>query len=82
MSRFPLISALDSIIRGTGSGTLNDAYHIVTLLEGLQNAGFKTNTELSDFYTNYRADRPAVAMFEQDWTLPVPGHQITDLIWS
>ena len=66
-------ASTNPVYGGTGSGTLNDAYHIVTLLEGLQNAGFKTNTELSDFYTNYRADRPAVAMFEQDWTLPEPA---------
>ena len=57
---------------GTGSGALNDNYHIVDLLEGLSNAGFKTNTELSDFYKEYREDRPVIGMFEQDWTLPEP----------
>ncbi len=57
---------------GTGSGALNDAYHTVTLLEGLENAGFTLNTELSDFYTAYRADRPSIAMGTQDWTLPEP----------
>lgn len=57
---------------GTGSGALSDAYPTVTLLEGLTNAGFELNTELSDFYTSYRADRPVVGMFSQDWTLPEP----------
>lgn len=57
---------------GTGSGALNDNYHIVDLLEGLSNAGFKTNSELSDFYKEYRAERPVIGMFEQDWTLPEP----------
>ena len=57
---------------GTGSGALNDAYHTVSLLEGLANAGIKTNSELSDFYTAYRADRPVVGMWAQDWTLPEP----------
>lgn len=57
---------------GTGSGALNDSYHIVDLLEGLSNAGFTTNTEISDFYRNYRADRPVIGMFAQDWTLPEP----------
>ena len=57
---------------GTGSGAMNDAYHTVTLLEGLQNAGFELNSELSDFYTAYRADRPVLGMWEQDWTLPEP----------
>ena len=57
---------------GTGSGSLSDAYETVSLLQGLENAGFKLNTELSDFYTEYRADRPEVGMFAQDWTLPEP----------
>lgn len=57
---------------GTGSGAMSDAYHIVDLLEGLSNAGIKTNTELSDFYTAYREGRPGVGMWEQDWTLPEP----------
>lgn len=64
---------------GTGSGALSDAYPTVTLLEGLTNAGFELNTELSDFYTSYRADRPVVGMFSQDWTLPEPeAVQYTD----
>lgn len=57
---------------GTGSGSLSDAYETVTLLQGLENAGFELNSELSDFYTDYRADRPEVGMFAQDWTLPEP----------
>lgn len=57
---------------GTGSGSLSDAYDTVTLLQGLENAGFKLNTELTDFYTAYRADRPVVGMWSQDWTLPEP----------
>ena len=64
---------------GTGSGALSDAYPTVTLLEGLTNAGFELNTELTDFYTSYRADRPVVGMFSQDWTLPEPeAAQYTD----
>lgn len=57
---------------GTGSGALSDAYPTVSLLQGLEDAGFKLNTELSDFYTAYRADRPEVGMWAQDWTLPEP----------
>lgn len=57
---------------GTGSGALNDSYHIVDLLEGLSNAGFNTNTELSDFYRAYAQSRPEIGMFAQDWTLPEP----------
>lgn len=57
---------------GTGSGAISDAYEKVTLLQGLENAGFSLNTELSDFYTNYRADHPTISPFVQDWTLPEP----------
>lgn len=57
---------------GTGSGALSDAYPTVSLLQGLEDAGFNLNTELSDFYTEYRADRPEVGMWAQDWTLPEP----------
>lgn len=57
---------------GTGSGSQNDTYPHVTLFEGLTNAGFELNTELSDFYTAYRADRPVVSIGSQDYTLPEP----------
>lgn len=57
---------------GTGSGSLSDAYETVSLMQGLTNAGFTLNTELTDFYTAYRADRPEVGMWSQDWTLPEP----------
>ena len=58
---------------GTGSGALNDAYPTVTLLQGLTNAGIQLNTELENFYVNYKADRPVVGMWAQDWTLPEPN---------
>ena len=60
------------IYGGTGSGSV-DASTAVDLLTGLTNAGFALNTELSDFYTAYRADRPAITINNgQDWTLPEP----------
>ena len=58
---------------GTGSGALNDAYPTVTLLQGLTDAGIQLNTELEKFYTDYKADRPVVGMWAQDWTLPEPN---------
>lgn len=57
---------------GTGSGSLSDAYETVSLLKGLEDAGFKLNNALSDFYKEYRTDRPSVGMWAQDWTLPEP----------
>ncbi len=68
---------------GTGSGALSDAYEKVSLLQGLENAGFHLNTELSDLYTEYREDRPEIGMFKQDWTLPeVPAEDYSDELIS
>lgn len=58
------------IYGGTGSGSMSDAYPTTSLLDGLKNAGLETNADLSKLYTDYRADRPVVGMFEQDWSLP------------
>ena len=38
---------------GAGSGGINDLYKIVSLIEGLENAGFAVNQELVDFYTDH-----------------------------
>lgn len=57
---------------GTGSGSLSDAYETTTLLQGLEDAGFSMNEDLEKMYTDYRADRPEVGMWAQDWTLPEP----------
>lgn len=57
---------------GTGSGAISDAYEKVTLLQGLENAGFSLNSELADFYTEYSAEHPEISPFVQDWTLPEP----------
>ena len=57
---------------GTGSGAISDAYEKVTLLQGLEHAGFQLNQELEEFYTGYRADHPVISPFVQDWTLPEP----------
>ena len=65
-------ASTNPIYGGTGSGTV-DASTAVTLLGGLENAGFTLNTELSEKYTAYRADRPAITINDgQDWTLPEP----------
>lgn len=58
---------------GTGSGSLSDAYELTSVIDGLQDSGFETNQALTDFYTQYRADRPVVGLFtDVDWTLPEP----------
>ena len=63
-------ASTNPVYGGTGSGTV-DASTAVGILEGLENAGFETNEELSDMYREYREERPAISINEgQDWTLP------------
>lgn len=57
---------------GAGSGGINDLYEIVSLNQGLENAGFSINQELVDFYNNYGADNPEMSIQKQSWTLPEP----------
>lgn len=65
-------ASTNPVYGGTGSGTV-DASTAVSLLSGLENAGFSLNQELSDFYTAYRSDRPEITINNgQDWTLPEP----------
>lgn len=66
-----------------GTGSMSKQYKTVSLLDGMKQAGLKTNTELSKLYTDYRKDRPEVGMFAQDWTLPeVPAKQYSDKLVS
>ena len=65
-------SSTNPVYGGTGSGSV-DASQAVSLLKGLEEAGFETNKTLSAFYVAYRADRPDVGMNGQDWTVPEPS---------
>lgn len=68
---------------GVGSGALSDSYPVVSLMQGLENAGLSLNSEISDFYTEYSAERPVVTMFEQDWTnLEPPVDTYSDTLIS
>ena len=57
---------------GSGSGGINDLYPIVSLSEGLENAGFAVNKDLADFYSSYTSERPEMSIQKQSWTLPEP----------
>lgn len=72
-------SSTNPIYGGTGSGTV-DTSTAVSLLDGLENAGFELNDSLSQMYTEYRADRPVVSINDgQEWTLPeVPAAQYSE----
>lgn len=56
---------------GTGSGGVG-AIKQINLYQGMENAGFKPNMQLYNFYRHYRKSRPVVSMMQQDWTLPEP----------
>nr|WP_297706038.1 glycoside hydrolase family 3 N-terminal domain-containing protein [uncultured Butyrivibrio sp.] len=66
-------ASTNPILGGAGSGALNEAYATIDILQSLSSAGIETNTELTKFYTDYKADRPVVGMWAQDWTLPEPN---------
>ena len=65
-------ASTNPIYGGTGSGALSDAYPTTSLLDGLHEAGFETNDELTDFYTDYSTTRGVIAVTEADWSLPEP----------
>jgi len=73
-------SSANPVYGGSGSGTV-DASTAVSLLDGLENAGFSLNTELSDMYAEYRSERPVIGINQegQDWTLPeIPAEDYSE----
>ena len=66
-------SSTNPLYGGTGSGGLNDSFPTVSLIDGIKNAGFEVNEDLVKFYTDFRAKRPTVGMWGQDWTIPEPS---------
>ncbi len=65
-------ASVSPVYGGTGSGAISDKVEKVTLLDGIHNAGIETNTELSDFYSDYLEARPELGYAVHDWTLPEP----------
>ena len=75
-------ASTNPIFGGTGSGS-SDASTAVGILGSLKDAGYTTNEDLSKIYTDYRTDRPTIAMASQDWTLPEPTVDVyTDDVMS
>ena len=65
-------ASVGPVYGGSGAGAISADRPTVSLLDGLHNAGINTNTELSDFYTAYCAERPALGYINPNWTLPEP----------
>lgn len=65
--------SIEPFYGGTGSGAV-DAASCITLLQGLADGGYTTNSELTDFYTNYHVGRPLSSWDGiSDWTLSEPS---------
>ena len=65
-------SSVAPVYGGAGSGS-SDSSKAASLLNGLHEAGFETNTELENFYTNFRSERPSISFFGVDFTIPEPA---------
>ncbi len=69
------------VFSGTGSAASGDtAAATVDIIGSLNDAGYATNTELTNMYEEYGkdywgGDRPVINMTTQDWSLPEPTTQ-------
>jgi len=73
-------TSYDFVAGGTGSGNVNRAY-TVSLLEGLDNAGFKTDETIKDAYLKHIADHqaslvPDTSRFAAFLPKPLPDEMI------
>ena len=69
------------IYGGTGSAG-SHADGNISIIQSLQDAGYETNETLTKMYTDYCAERPAISMSAQDWSLPEPNmkHYTDDIM--
>lgn len=58
---------------GSGSGAINDLYPVVSLVDGIENAGYEVNQEILEFYRDYCESRASMSIeAAQNWDLPEP----------
>ncbi len=65
-------ASTNPVYGGAGSGGINDLYPIVSLMDGIKEAGFSINEDLVSFYRAYAENRAAVSITSQNWNLPEP----------
>ncbi len=64
-------SSTSPLYGSTGSGEFADTSGVVTLLQGLENAGFVPNQDIIDWYKkDIGTERPEIGMYLQEWTVP------------
>lgn len=66
-------SSTNPVYSGTGAGSINDKFEKVSILDGLEKAGFVINKDISDFYVEFQDTRPTISYWGQDWTVPEPS---------
>ena len=71
-------SSIHPIYGGTGSGAMSEE-QCISLIQGLENAGYEVNSKLQDFYHDFRDERPhgslllrEIGQTKGDWTVPEP----------
>lgn len=68
-------ASYDFIAGGTGSGDVNEAY-TVSLIQGLENGGYKTNGELMAVYNKYMDEARANAPKPKNWLTELLGGKV------
>lgn len=67
-------SSSNPVYGGSGSGSVNTE-EAISLIDGLEEAGFETNKAIQEFYKSYRETRPEIGFSAVDFTIPEPAYK-------